>query len=77
MAATFTCDGCGANVSSPKQVGHVVRRDYCAECAKNAEAFLAAEEDQRALFQERFVENRKQLINLHSNAGKFKLPDVA
>jgi hypothetical protein len=76
MAASFTCDGCGVNVEQPKVVGSVIKRDYCEVCAKNAESFLAAEEDNRAHFCLRFGEIRQQLINVHGKDGKFKLPDV-
>jgi len=77
MAATYSCDGCGGNVAKPKVVGAVLKRDYCEACAKNAEAFLAALEDNHAHFRERFMEIRQQLINVHGQDGKFKLPDVA
>jgi hypothetical protein len=76
MARSFTCDGCGGNIAEPQQLGFILKRDYCPACAKNAEAFLAAEEEQRARFYERFAENRKQLIAVHSKDGSFKLPDV-
>lgn len=77
MAKSYTCDGCGVNVDQPKVVGHVIRREYCEQCAKNAESFLAAEEDHRAHYCRRFEEIRQQLINVHGNGGTFKLPDVA
>ena len=76
MAQSFTCDGCGCNVAKPKIVGHVLRREYCDSCAENAEAFLAAEEENRAHYQQRFAEIRQQLINVHGQDGKFMLPDV-
>lgn len=77
MAASYTCDGCGCNVEKPKVVGVVIRRDYCEECEKNAKMFLQVEEEERAHLRERFLEIRKQLINVHGQDGKFKLPDVA
>ncbi len=64
------------NVEKPKVVGHVIRREYCETCAKNAESFLAAEDDNRAHFCMRFEEIRQQLINVHGKDGAFKLPDV-
>jgi hypothetical protein len=76
MAASYTCDGCGVNVEKPKKVGYVLPRDYCEQCAKEAQGFLAAEEDNRKHFCARFEEVRKHLINVHGKAGAFKLPDV-
>ena len=76
MATSYTCDGCGENVEKPKAIGHVIKRDYCERCAKSAEGFLAAEEDNRSHLQQRFAEVRKHLIEVHGMAGSFKLPDV-
>lgn len=76
MAATYTCDGCCENVEKPKKIGHVLARDYCERCAKSAEGFLAAEEDNRKHFQQRFAEIRQRLIEVHSMNGSFRLPDV-
>jgi hypothetical protein len=36
MAITYLCDGCNAPIVEPIKVGHVIRRDYCAECAETA-----------------------------------------
>lgn len=76
MARVISCDGCGGQVAEPIVVGHVIKRDYCEECAKSAEAFLAAEEDNRAHFHRRFAEIRENLIKVHGMDGAFKLPDV-
>lgn len=76
MAAVFICDGCGCNVDKPKVVGTVIKREYCAGCAKNAEMFLGAEEDNREHFYTRFAEIRQKLIEVHGKGGAFKLPDV-
>lgn len=76
MAAAYTCDGCAKEVEKPVQLGHVLKRDYCDECAKNAQMFLQAEEDNRKHFHHRFAEIRQQLITVHSKDGAFKLPDV-
>jgi hypothetical protein len=76
VATAFTCDGCGVCIDTPKKVGVVLTRDYCERCAKEAEAFLAAEEDNRVHYQRRFMEVRGHLINVHGKAGAFKLPDV-
>jgi hypothetical protein len=76
MAACYACDGCGVNVEKPKKVGYVLQRDYCETCAREAEAFLAAEEDNRAHFCVRFEEIRKHLIQVHGKGGSFLLPDV-
>lgn len=75
MAASYTCDGCGCNVSKPKQVGHVVKRDYCRECEVVAGVFLETEESYRKEAQERFAEKRNALIAKYG-ANNFKLPDV-
>lgn len=76
MARTYTCDGCGSTVYQPKVIGVVIKRDYCEECSKNAAMFLASEEDARAHYRQRFAEVRAQLISVHGQDGKFKLPDV-
>jgi hypothetical protein len=76
MAASYTCDGCGCSVAKPKVVGVVIARDYCDECARNACAFLALEEEQRGDLRRRFAEARQQLIDAYSMEGAFKLPDV-
>ena len=76
MAASYTCDGCGVNVANPKSIGHVIKRDYCDRCATMAEGFLAAEEDNRKHFQQRFAEIRQRLIEVHGMNGTFLLPDV-
>lgn len=76
MARAFTCDGCGANVEKPKVIGRIIPRDYCDSCATNAEAFLVAEEDNRAHIHRHFEEVRSNLIIVHGKEGQFKLPDV-
>lgn len=75
MAATYTCDGCGSNVAKPKQVGHVIKRDYCETCAVKAEDFLEAEELLRKVHAEQFIAARQAFINTAAT-GNFKLPDV-
>ena len=75
MAASFTCDGCGAAVDKPKQVGHVLKRDYCEACTVRAEAFVDAEEAERVAVQVVFAGKREKLI-AEFGAGNFKLPDV-
>ena len=77
MASSFTCDGCGCSVAKPKRVGTVLVRDYCEGCAKNAETFLAEEEDNRANYRQSFAEARRQLISTYGKEGRFRLPDVA
>lgn len=76
MAASYSCDGCGAKVNEPKQLGRVVKRDYCAECVRNAEMFLANEESARDHTRRSFSATRQELINVHGKGGAFKLPDV-
>lgn len=75
MARSFTCDGCGDPVDNPKQVGHVIQRDYCPTCAVKAEEYLQSEEAERLAVQSAFVGKRDKLIKKHG-AGRFKLPDV-
>jgi hypothetical protein len=75
MAASYTCDGCGCNVATPKQIGHVLKRDYCEPCADKAQAFLEAEEILRRTTQEQFEKARATFI-AHASEGGFKLPDV-
>ena len=75
MAASYTCDGCGCNVAHPKQVGHVIKRDYCDSCKPKAEAYLEAEELLRMTAQKQFVGARNALIAT-SALSNFKLPDV-
>ena len=75
MARSFTCDGCGIAVENPKQVGHVIQRDYCPSCAVTAEEYLQAEEAERLAVQSVFVGKREKLIKKHG-AKNFKLPDV-
>lgn len=76
MAASFICDGCGTPVEKPKKIGYSLSRDYCKACKKIARTFLALEEEERLHFHRRFLEVRHNLIKLHSQDGKFKLPDV-
>ena len=75
MAISYSCDGCGKPVENPVKVGHVVKRDYCAECATAADAFIEAEEVLRQDAQTRFIDERAALIAKYS-AGNFKLPDL-
>lgn len=75
MAIAYSCDGCGAKVDKPKQVGHVIKRDYCETCADKATAFLEAEEVLRRTTQEQFMAARQAFIAQASDGG-FKLPDV-
>lgn len=75
MATFFSCDGCGAAVADPVKVGHVLRREYCPECARAARVYLEAEERLRCEIQGRFVDGRAGLIARYSADG-FKLPDV-
>jgi len=76
MAASYTCDGCGCNVEKPKQVGHVLRRDYCDDCAPTAEAFLSEEEQERIAVQAVFIAKREKLLKKYGKNLR-KLPDVA
>lgn len=75
MAASYTCDGCGANVVKPKRVGHVIARDYCRECEIVATVFLETEESYRQEVQREFAAKRAALIEQYG-ANNFKLPDV-
>lgn len=75
MAASFSCDGCGAPVDSPVKVGHVLKRDYCPTCEPIAQKFIADEEELRAATQAGFKTCRDVIL---AGAGaKLKLlPDV-
>lgn len=75
MSISYSCDGCGANVTEPINVGHVTKRDYCEKCAEKAEAFIAEEEQLRKDTQEKFIDDRAALIAKYSEGG-FQLPDV-
>lgn len=75
MAASYTCDGCGAGVKKPEIVGHVIKREYCEACATKAKDFLDAEELLRDACHHQFLGARTTLINTISEGG-FKLPDV-
>lgn len=75
MAVSYQCDGCGANLADPKQVGFVIKRDYCKECAAKALAFIEAVEVLQKTAQEQFTTARQAFINQASEGG-FKLPDV-
>lgn len=75
MAAAYTCDGCGKALDVPKEIGLVVRRDYCEDCAAKAQAFLDAEEALRQRLYDQFTTDRGLLIASASDGG-FKLPDV-
>ena len=75
MAVHFGCDGCGAQVTEPVKIGHVIRRDYCMSCAAIANEFIDAEELLRKDTQTRFVDERALLIAKYSH-DNFKLPDL-
>lgn len=75
MAASFTCDGCGANVASPNVVGFVIRRDYCEPCAQEAAQFLADEEAERLAVQVAFHGKREKLLQKYAKTLA-KLPDI-
>jgi len=74
MAAIFTCDGCNQPVAEPKQIGFVLKRDYCEACAVKAKAFLDAQESMLKELRAVFAAARQDMIEA---AGTFKLPDVA
>lgn len=76
MSVQHSCDGCGRSVEAPLLVGHVLRREYCAECAAAANKFVDAEEALRKSTHEKFTTDRELLISRFSADG-FKLPDVA
>ena len=75
MAISYSCDGCGKAVENPVKVGHVIRRDYCDDCAQAANAFIESEETLRKDTHTRFVDDRAALIAKYS-AGGFRLPDL-
>lgn len=75
MAAIYKCDGCGKEVGTPMQVGFVLRRDYCPECAKLAQDFLDAEEKMRADICDAFRLGREKMVKTARLLLK-ELPDV-
>lgn len=75
MAASYTCDGCGAPVAVPHRVGHVLKRDYCDDCKVIAEGFLTDEETLRESVQMQFLIGRKSLADAVREKLKL-LPDV-
>lgn len=75
MALSYSCDGCGAAVEKPKTIGFVLKRDYCENCEKIANAFQEAEEAERLAVATVFKGKREKLIEQYG-ANNFKLPDV-
>lgn len=75
MASTYICDGCHAPVAEPVKVGHVLARDYCEACAEAANAFIAAEDKERAAVHSVFQGKREKLVKKFGANG-FLLPDV-
>lgn len=75
MSVQFVCDGCAKPVAEPKEVGHVTKRQYCAECAVKADLFIDAEEALRKTLHERFTADRDLLIAKFTDGG-FRLPDI-
>jgi len=75
VATFFSCDGCGVSVTDPIKVGHVLRREYCEDCARDANIFLEAEERLRRETVERFADERAALV-ARCSADGFKLPDT-
>ena len=72
MATHFVCDGCGSPVENPVKVGHIVKREYCPDCAKTADEYVDAEEAMRKKLHEQFIDRRAALIARYPN---FRLPD--
>ncbi len=75
MAASFSCDGCGAALGVPLQVGHVLKRDYCEACKALAEKFVAEEEQLRAATHAGFERARGVIIEAAREKLRL-LPDV-
>ena len=76
MARAILCDGCGNPIiGTVATLGIVVKRDYCPDCAKIAQAFLDEEEEMRKLYYNNFLQVREQLIATYS-VEYFLLPDV-
>ena len=68
------CDGCGHSTIGIT-LGIVIKRNYCPDCAKIAQAFLDEEEVLRKIYYDNFLNSRKQLIETYS-VEYFLLPDV-
>lgn len=75
MSTILICDGCGEPLAVPAEVGHIIKRQYCEQCAEIAEKFLAEEEALRKAAHEKFIDDRAALIARFSADGG-KLPDV-
>lgn len=76
MSASFTCDGCKANIDQPTVIGLVTKRDYCPDCAQKANIYLDTLEFLRKASFDKFHEDRSALIARFGEGG-FLLPDVA
>lgn len=76
MSRVYVCDGCG-NPSEQELtcLGHVVKRDYCADCLLRAEEFQLEAEAIRKRLVESFQIERAALIE-RFQLDPFKLPDV-
>ena len=77
MSQIFICDGCGKPSGQELTcLGHVVKRDYCADCLLRAEEFRLEMEASRKRLVESFKIERAALIE-RFQSDNFKLPDVA
>lgn len=78
MAASYSCDGCGKQVKDPVKLGHVIRRDYCEDCAKLVKEFLDRETTLISAVVKTYINERAELIKKFSRIGKLtiQLPDV-
>ena len=77
MSRVFICDGCGNTGDQELTcLGHVVKRDYCADCLLRAEEFRLEAEASRKRLVESFKIERAALIE-RFQSDNFKLPDVA
>lgn len=76
MSRGFICDGCGKTSEGELTcLGHVVKRDYCADCLLRVEEFQRGIEISRKRLVESFKIERATMIE-RFRADNFKLPDV-
>lgn len=77
MAGVIECDGCGTTTRDKaefKPLGYLIERDYCPECYKTAEKYIAAADKLRDEVRKEFSERFKDLKTLYCVLNR--LPDA-
>lgn len=78
MAIRYACDGCGQMVpegARPRQLGIVLRREYCAVCAPVAEAYMTAVNEAHSRQAEAWAATLKMIRADYLGASMKALPD--